>query len=356
MRALRRAQLVAVVVAVACHMEYIDGGSGKDGGGTSGRDDAGDAGMPGPLPVDSCKGGRGSIDAAGPPVALQACTDSSDCEAPEVCIFLPGALVLDGGTWQPQSYCGAPCASDCDCPQWLTCHGGFCDQCNSDASACPVGQQCGDLGGGPGVCTSNTGCDFGNYCDGGVCQGYQVCSQCFGDCPNCNTNAQCAVGEVCVGGRCTVCSSDEQCGPRAKCAATHSGLQCTCASSTDCASGESCSGSLCAPGPRGCESCVGGAVCQEDGSCGPCATTAQCSGPDSFSGTGFACVGGLCTNCTANSQCGGGEACVDGTCGTCSTSVQCGTSGVCLFGFCVCVRDSQCAPGQRCGAGVCVEE
>ncbi|HEY1959871.1 MAG TPA: Dickkopf N-terminal cysteine-rich domain-containing protein [Polyangiaceae bacterium] len=283
-----------------------------------------------------------------------ACSATAPCAAPEVCIMLPGT---DAGS------CGPACQSDCDCPAWLSCQNGVCGTCSD--SSCGAGERCSLVTLPHGAqCSSNNDCGLGGYCQDGYCDELRVCTQCTGGCQTCNSNAQCSPGEVCDNGACATCSSDSQCGPSAKCAATHTSVQCTCSQTSDCASGETCQSGICAPLPvMGCNDpdpmnrCQTGQACI-NGSCGACSSFEDCNtNPDGLLGSlqGLACINGACAACTANSQCGGGQACVGGTCGTCVVDAQCGASGKCSDGYCVCSTDAQCDSGQRCGAGVCVE-
>jgi hypothetical protein len=376
-RTLRTAMAIGTVLALtACQAQVADLGGKDGGGGSDSPTRSGDSSTVTPR-VDVCKGAGakgdgGAGDTGGP---IQLCTASSDCTAPEVCIMLPGSnaqVSVDGGGTAPEGHCGAACETDCDCPAWLSCKSGLCSQCapsaNEPASECPLGQICSWL-----VtpesrsCSSNDDCSLGNFCDFGNCTAYEGCTACTSgnNCPTCTTNSQCDVGQVCADGKCTTCSSDSQCGPSAKCSATHTAVQCTCSGDAGCASDEMCSSGICtAATPSGCgglgifTSCPTGQACIA-GACGACATFADCNnapyGSQPQSPSGFACIDGVCKPCTSNSQCGGGEACVGGTCGTCATNEQCGPSGDCFYGFCICTTDGDCAEGQRCGAGVCVE-
>jgi hypothetical protein len=279
---------------------------------------------------------------------------TSDCAAPYRCNVVPGTET---------GVCVAACGSDGDCPAFLTCKTGLCAADCSEASGCAGGQSCSGLIEGPfgGECQSNADCRLGAYClqREGMCMPYMVCIECVGGCPTCTANWQCGQGQVCTDGTCQTCTSDSQCGPSAKCSATHSSFQCTCSKDGDCATMETCNDGVCAHGNANVDdpdaSCKAGKVYM-DGKCGGCSTFEDCNpganGPRVL--PGLACVDGVCTHCTANSQCGGGQACVDGTCGTCITSAQCGPGGSCMDGFCTCTSSAQCAAGQRCGAGVCV--
>jgi hypothetical protein len=305
--------------------------------------------------------GPGPDGSSPPPPPPPGCTNTT-CTSPQVCISLPGSTT---GT------CGPPCQGDGDCPGWLTCQSGSCTQCYQTAvgdagmsvSSCAAGQQCTWATPPRGAqCSSNAACGLGGYCQGGNCAPIEVCAECLGGCTTCTSNAQCNAGEVCEGQLCVTCTSNSQCGSSATCTATHTGMQCTCTQNTDCASGETCSSGICSPnGGGGCatggpSSCQNGQACINN-ACGPCSTFEDCNtnpygGPGQLSG--LACIGGVCTACTSNSQCGGGMACVGGTCGTCSTNTQCGATGQCTDGYCACTTSSQCGSGQRCGWGVCV--
>ncbi len=354
-----------------------DSGAGADGSLGGSSDDGGAPGSEGSA-YSKCQGSgltrdasAGAFDAMSQPAS---CSNSTECIEPAVCNVPPGA---------PAGQCGPPCQSDCDCPAWLTCHGGVCAQC-SDAF-CPVGQSCQPTSApGPSSCGANMACPLGQYCAfGNFCIPILICAQCSGvsgSCPSCASNNQCAPGEVCVGGSCQACTSDSQCGPTAKCEATHAAVQCGCSTDADCAAGEKCPFGVCTP--VGNPSCGwdegtfadGAAEIRASGANGECAPGQTCiygvcfactsfedcntflpGGPPGTLAGGLACIHGVCTSCTSNSQCGGGQACVGGTCGTCVTNGQCGPSGQCTSGYCGCTTDAQCETGQRCGAGVCVE-
>jgi hypothetical protein len=306
---------------------------------------------------------RGALDAMAQPTS---CTISAQCVAPDVCNMLPGSI---------PGQCGPACESDCDCPAWLTCQDGLCSQCSIPGASfdapewvgCPAGQWCSVVSPPAGHgCTSSPECGLAGYCQGGNCWPIHVCTECYGDCQSdasiveCASNGQCAAGQVCVGNTCQTCTSDSQCGPTAKCTATHTGVQCTCSQAADCAPGATCASGVCASGGvTGCavNGCQDGQACV-NGACGACSTFEDCN-TATFGGPmalpGLACNNGVCSACSSNSQCGGGQACVGGTCGTCATSAQCGPSGQCSDGYCICSTDAQCQAGQRCGAGVCVE-
>jgi hypothetical protein len=284
------------------------------------------------------------------PTGLPPACASTSCNAPEVCVALPGT----------NASCGPPCQTQSDCPAWLTCQGGICAQC----SQCPAGQQCTWTTPPRGTsCSSNAACGLGGYCQGGICAPIEVCAECTGGCTTCTSNRQCNSGQVCVGQTCQACTSDGQCGPSAVCQATHSGMQCTCSQDTDCSSGETCASGVCSSsGLSGCASPGPGSACPAgqaciNGACGACSTFEDCNTqPFGLPGqlSGLACIDGVCAACSTNAQCGGGMACVGGTCGTCSTNAQCGPSGQCTDGYCACSSGQQCASGQRCGSGVCV--
>jgi hypothetical protein len=348
---------VALVLAVgACHGQLASLG-GDDGGMRlpDGRVVGGDV----------CKG-IGATRPALPATsgALQSCEDSSQCTKPDVCVKFPGAgapVAVDAGKKEDAGFCGPACESDCDCPAWMTCRSGLCSECGglfvegTPSVQCSGSDTCQPyFQAFPGTCRSNADCPIGSYCGGGRCAPHTGCVACLSDCVACDQNSQCQPGQVCDKGKCATCTSDEQCGPAAKCQVTHVGTQCTCASDTDCQSGTICYEGLC--------TIEVDSGSWNGGECLPCGSFFDCNGGRNPrqtpppAGFGLACIAGACTACTANSQCGGGEACVAGTCGTCAADSQCGASGRCYYGYCVCTSDAQCDTGQRCGAGVCVEE
>jgi hypothetical protein len=63
-------------------------------------------------------------------------------------------------------------------------------------------------------------------------------------------------------------------------------------------------------------------------------------------------VQGTCGACISASQCGSPTSCNDG--GPSDGGACAPTTGQCTNGYCTCSSNSQCGPGQRCGAGVCV--
>jgi hypothetical protein len=370
--------VAALAVAVGCRSQTLDSGSNTgapDGGSQDGSiassssSGGSNSSSGGGAHPNKCHGSGTSPDAStgGGPDAMgqpAVCTSNGDCSPSDVCVVELGAPGLyDGGA--SAGTCGPPCQSDCDCPAWLTCQGGVCTDCSN--SSCGAGQTCAPLAfGGPnGGCGSgNTACPLGQYCYANFptgCNSILVCVECQGGCPACASNRQCSSGQVCVGGKCQQCTADSQCGPSAKCQASHTAIQCTCSADTDCASGDTCQSGICGPGNTGCgtgprPSCPNGQACI-NGACGPCSSFEDCNNTSSpgVGLPGLACVNGACTACSSNSQCGGGQACVGGTCGACVTNAQCGQNGQCRFGYCTCTSDAQCSAGQRCGWGVCVE-
>lgn len=133
----------------------------------------------------------------------------------------------------------------------------------------------------------------------------------------CTTNADCAGGELCVGGQCLeACGAADPCTDDTLVCSPATNLCVECATSSDCGADERCEA----------ERCV--AACGSD---------ADCAGGERCDVTSGVCVS---LGCGSDADCPGGERCEVAT-GSCEV---------------ICALASDCAPGELCLAGMCLEE
>jgi Cys-rich repeat protein len=318
------------------------------------------------------------------------CTNDAECAPDEMC--MNGVCV---------AFCG--CHTDADCPM-----GFLCIDCQCVADDCPD-----DDGDGFNTCRGDCddanptvfpgaqeACDqIDNDCDGVVdegCGGLPCTSD--ADCPA--GNDECAPDEMCVNGICQaicvpaveVCDGvDNDC----------DGLVdegCGCANGADCAAGEACCANVCVDvlfDDNNCGAC--GQACAQGESCergvcvpdtNPCSTNSDCD--DGDPNTYDYCYNGVCHHewfCQTDADCPAGQMCIDGMCMYDPCPDDDGDGYTTCDGDCVdydarihpgaaedcdgldndcdgqvdegcsnpCSADSQCAAGQMCCAGVCID-
>ena len=241
---------------------------------------------------------------------------------------------------------GTSCADSEDCPRGQICGTGTCEEAGcTDDGDCADGEACLFVDGdglfdadAEGVCSAVEcgerplpSCQRGEECIDGIC--YEVV-----DDGSCDCSDDCERGEVCFEGACSeplgVCSDDCECPVGSTC-----GGDGTCLEAAD-----PCDGVTCTDG----QTCVDG-ECQSAGCDPACGDGQTCVDGVCQSGSG----GGLCSSCTADADCGGGNnLCVtlnDGAGGTfqyCGT--ECSVNSDCPVGFtcfaAVAGRPSQCRP------------
>ena len=203
--------------------------------------------------------------------------------------------------------------------------------CNGP-SDCPIGESCMD-----GACS--TFCDPSHSCHGGCCDGVclpgnatSACGATGGACMTCVDGAQSCSGEMCVN---LPCNSGAPCGV---------GFCCDSSASA----GGACvpvSDASCAAGGQACQDCTAsGTICLGNGTCGHCATPADCP-------LGTTCLaGGACTavGCDTAHLCNGSSYCCSAEYfGTCTETVGGCGSGKCSTGICFCAANADC-PGGSC--------
>jgi hypothetical protein len=165
---------------------------------------------------------------------------------------------------------------------------------------------------------------------------------------------QCDPPQVCIqlpgsnGGHCGApCQSDGDCPAWLTCSAG------VCSLCAKCGAGQSCepvTGLRVPPAPCGANSeCQAGLYCGGTGAIqGRCTFYLTCQS-----------CGSSCPNCAANSDCNHGQVCLGGSCTSCTTDSQCGPSARCTMsspkpshavGPCTCTAGSDCAAGEACSS------
>lgn len=194
----------------------------------------------------------------------------------------------------------------------------------------------------------DTGC---YYCDGLGCREVET-----PDRPTCRGDFECAEGV------CTDLGCVSECGEDAECSDGYVCRMGLCVEPTE---------PIPTPNPGTCTSnaeCDAGLICQ-DGSCVPDDTTCGATGctcdDTGVCADGLFCIDGECRPdddiCRFNSECAEGQQCVNGGClDTCGNDNPCATAGLlCQDDVCVepepptgeCVRDSECGGGGR----ICID-
>jgi len=294
---------------------------GTASGGTSAAGATGGAGTGGVTSAcnPACSGERPACDESA--ASCVQCLTNEHCAAPRPACDTAVRTCVECVT---NEHCAAPRPA-CDAPTQS------CVECLSDGHCSGLRARCKTAG------ASDAGAD------GNVCVECLEDAHCTAERPGCNplTNA------------CVACTRDEHCPaatPRCDVAA-HACVECL--SNTDCNE----------PGASSCSS----------GTCGPCASNAECAhiagktvcdaslapGDEADAGTsepessdaGVA-AGGTCVQCTgtdyaACGQSNGKSLVCDSLRRTCSSATQ-GSAGLCQ----ACVSDAQCAPGELCAEQV----
>ncbi|MBA2663903.1 MAG: cell wall-binding repeat-containing protein [Bradymonadaceae bacterium] len=232
-------------------------------------------------------------------ICHEACERSDDCPGEQVCE--QGRCTLDDRK---------ACEGSIDCPDGHFCSRGFCaatgrEVCGANGT-CASAHQCYE-----GLCFSE--CPAGGSCPGG--------SRCYADQQICLPLDGCDEGycqgtDVCDGGIC------------------YPGL---CEQSTDCPSGHFCRRGYCKPTER--EICGAGGTCSTAHNCYQGLCFPECENEEEPCGPNASCL-------LPDNVCLPLEGCIED---------YCQGSQVCDDGFCLqgCQKDSQCAPGQDCIAGLC---
>ncbi|MEN9796382.1 MAG: hypothetical protein RL653_78 [Pseudomonadota bacterium] len=304
--------------------------------------------------------------------------------------------------------CPTSCTGNTQCASGSACLNNACTALLSNGGACTSNAQCTSgncvdgvccnsaCGGGCDVCSAALGATVNGTCtvlaagQAGSCGSYLCGGQ--ASCPtSCTGNAECKSGSACLNNACTptlptgqACTSSAQC-TSGNCA---DGFCCNSACSGGCdvcsaALGASANGTCTVLGSGSAGSC-GNYVCRGQASCPTsCNNNGQCA-------SGSACLANACTGllangqfCTANAQCTSGF-CADGVCcgtacsggcdvcsaalgassdGTC-TVLAAGAAGACNPYVCggsaacptTCTADAQCASGNACVGGACVQK
>lgn len=321
------------------------GTAGAGTGGTAGATTGGTSGTGGTGGSNPCAG----VTCNTPPAAtcsgsvLLAYEASGTCSGIGVCSYRPQTVICASGCANGACI-GDPCAGvSCNAPPPPVC---------SDSSHRLVYQA-------PGTCGGTGDCTYGSvsaYCPFGC-----VSDVCNGD--------PCA-GVTCNTPPASYCRDASYLvtyGTSGTCGGTGT---CTYASTTDvycsfgCANGQCqndpCAGKQCnTPPARNCQDPNTARVYASTGTC----AGGVCSYTESTISCPFGCVGGVCRDCSVNSDCGGGKWCSSGTCLSCDTSAHCGSScsdcassgQVCTAGQCVdCVGSGLCGGGKYCSNNTCV--
>jgi hypothetical protein len=251
-------------------------------------------------------------------------------------LLLGAALALSGCSAADVS--SGSCTDSEDCERGQICGGGTCEEagCEDDGD-CAEGEAClFDDGDGlfdpdaEGVCTAVEcgprplpSCGRGEECIDGVC--YEESED-----GSCACSDDCGRGEICFSGTCQAPLEGGVCGDDCECPEGDSCVDGTCVAAADpcegvtCGEGETCVEGVCQAG--GCDpACVEGQTCV-DGVCQP----------DSSGGS-------LCSTCTADADCGGGD-------NLCVTLNNGGTP----FSYCgvACTDDAGCPSGFTCFSAV----
>jgi hypothetical protein len=138
------------------------------------------------------------------------------------------------------------------------------------------------------------------------------------------------------------CTFDQQCGPGARCQASH--CQRPCTGPASCGTGAVCQDGFCQPDGHSGGQCVYASQCG-GGSCINGYCHAGCTRDSDCSNHADVCDRGVCRPderplpaCTGDAQCTGGQSCVDGLCRLgCGCDADCapwGAGTVCVRGFC----------------------
>ncbi len=320
---------------------------------------------------------------------LTTCTGDGDCAVTSYC---------SGGTCVGKHVNGSACggAGECasgSCVDNFCCNtacAGACDRCDSSPGTCTA-VAAGSAGvpacapfvcdgaspSCPTVCTQDSGCAAGLFCQAGACvtkldlgavctrtamcvsgscaDGFCCSSPCTGACNECaSTPGTCMFNAAGAPGR-------PACTPYV-CGGAASACPSGCTDDTNCVTGDFCNGGLCAPklglgalcgraGQCGSGNCADGYCCDQAcaGACDACnvtpglCTTLSAGQPGAPACAPFACDGASAacpTTCTLSTQCAAGAFCAGGLCmtkqangATCSDSSQC-TSSICAGGTC----------------------
>jgi hypothetical protein len=282
-----------------------------------------------------------------------------------------------GGASCAKCATGRPCNVNKDC---VTdgCSAGVCvDHCADGHRDFVEGDvDCGDVC--PARCATGQGCRFDSDCANGPCDSHV--HRCLDHCSD--GVADYGETDVDCGGSCAPCATGLRCSGTASCVSHHCQTgACACATNADCPGG-TCQSWMCSNRCTNGKRDFGESDIDCGGSCTGCSPGLKClSAADCRSGT---CTGGVC-QCVVDGDCATGQACVGGqclahctdkvkdqgetdvdcggstsTCAVCSIGKHCTapsdcSSHFCSSGVCKCTSSNDCATGQICRLGGCLD-
>ncbi len=274
------------------------------------------------------------------------CKQDQDC---------PGGYCDTGTVTVGRNQCFSLKADGKGCTRATQCAGGACNVRCYTPNSKNLGQSCNLSGeckstqcsatgwgvvGGKCVCTEDSHCATGQYCNEGVAGiGTNVCK------PKLIDGAVCTKAHMCASGFCKVrcytpssksfgqsCNINEEC-TQGTCSGAGWGAipgKCVCTSDSHCATGQYCNEGVAGIGTNVCKpKLADGTVCTQAHMCAGGACNVRCYTPDSKN---------LGQSCNLSAECKKGK---------CS-----GTGWGAIPGKCVCENDSDCASGKYCNTGV----
>jgi hypothetical protein len=296
------------------------------------------------------------------------CTVNADCPSGTHCSL--GACVSSNPTCSDGTKNGTETDTDCG--------GGTCGACGV-GKVCTVDLDCTTTTcrGGHCKCTTNADCAAGTHCSLGACMANATCSD--GATDGAETDVDCG------GGTCATCGVGKRCMGDTDCSTlTCRGNVCKCTTNADCPSNTHCSLGMCMANATCSDGVKNGAETDVDcggGTCGTCGVGKVCAVDTDC--TTVTCRGNVC-KCTTNADCAAGQHCslgmclanatcsdgtkngaeadVDcggGTCGACGVGKACAidtdcTTLTCRGNVCKCTTNADCAAGQHCSLGMCL--